>query len=124
MPAPFVVAVGSGYDVKRTVPLEAGLGLLEKAWFTVKANATQTDDEAIVKKSITTAATSSGQITNAGASGSGEFVFYLVNADTTKFVGGKRYQFDIWIKTTGRPDPRRADKGIIIAEASITRSFT
>jgi hypothetical protein len=76
------VVAGDDLDVRRTV-LNVPTGqTLTKAWLTFKTNRFNTDVNALLQKIITTAATSSGQITDAGASGTGVILFQLTNVET------------------------------------------
>ncbi len=111
--------VGSPLHIQRTIRISTVYGLVEKCWITVKENTTQTDPQALIKKTITTTATASGQITNAGNSGSAEFVFHLVRADTIKFKPRKSYLVDIWMKQAN-DEPAGVESGIIITQHAVT----
>lgn len=112
--------IGSPLDISRSIKLAATDGILEKCWFTCKENRTKGDDEALIKVSITTASTASGEITNAGASGTGEFIFHLLRADTLKFEFGKVYIFDIWVKTSLFTSAAGTETGVIIPHYAVT----
>ena len=74
-----------------------------KAWLTIKTSPSVADPGSL-QKTITTALTSSGQITADGSAGQGNgtatFNFLLTNAETTA-LGTLQYYYDISVKTAG-----------------------
>lgn len=72
---------------------------LAKMWFTVKTSLSDTWANAKIKKVIDPAGSADGQITDTGADGTGLGRFLLLPADTRSLVAGKRYIFDVQIKT-------------------------
>lgn len=111
--------VGEYKEILRPITRVPAGKVLEQAWFTVKKKATDPETEALMKKSITMAATSDGQITNSGASGTGSLYFILTTVDTTKLKPHIVYVFDLWVKLTGI-DPILAETGRLIAQSAIT----
>lgn len=116
-----IITMGSGsaISIRRSVPIIQGTGTADKCWLTIKSNITHSDAQAVVKKSITTTSSTSGQITDNGASGSAVFQFEINATDAIKLEGGKTYYFDIWLKTSLK-DPSRVDNGVVIVERAVT----
>lgn len=72
------------------------------AYLTVKMRDTYADADAVVAKSITTTATSSGEITDAlTTGGSIAFYFDMSKTDTAAFSAGIAYVYDIQVKLSG-----------------------
>ena len=115
------LVVGSDLWIRRPITgLPAGV-TLSQAWLTIKENSTQTDAQAIIQKSITSAATSQGQITDTGADTAGELLFYLIPLDTEKLDPCLIYEFDVKVKLS---DGRYStpEKGQITPVARITEA--
>lgn len=113
---------GDDLEIRRTVTeLPAAIAV---AWLTVKRHHRQQDDEAKLQKRITmTDVPGTGQIVEAGGSGTdGNLRFDLTQADTAD-LGSKRYVHDIQIKlATGKV--YTIEKGTIQLTADVTETTT
>jgi hypothetical protein len=89
---------GDAFSVRRAVPdLPAGRSLV-KAWFTVKRNKTDLDNDAILQLDITTALTSKGQITDATGMAVDALIFFVTAAQSVTIGALRRYYYDVQIK--------------------------
>lgn len=92
------VVVGDDVRVDVTITsVRTGL-TISKAWLTVKSNSSDTDVSSLVQADITTSATSKGQITNAGGSGTGTMYFVLANTATDDADEDFGYSYDVQLK--------------------------
>lgn len=115
------IMVGTNKTIARTVTDVPTTNVLNKAWLTVKDNYTRTDANATFQLSITTAATSAGQITDAGTSGTGNLQFLLTPSQTLLLTPKKQYVFDVKVKLVdGSLYP--AETGVIITLNRVTQS--
>ena len=88
---------GDSLIVQRTVRrIPSGL-TIAKAYMTVKTNEADVDGSALFQLSITSTSTSSGQITDTGADGTGTVRFTLSRTQTIALTPGTNYYFDIQI---------------------------
>lgn len=95
---------GNDLDIQRDVPGITVSDPLVLAWLTIKVRPTDTDVNAALQKSITTAqVVGVGQITQDGSesngNGTGSLYFQLTAADTTALGVLIRYYWDIQAKT-------------------------
>ena len=110
---------GDALAVERTIAgIPTGL-TLTTARLTIKAVATDLDAAAILQLTITSAVTSSGQITNTGSSGTGAVRFTLSGAQTVLLTPRREYAFDIQVNTSDGA-PYTPCKGTMIGEQQIT----
>jgi hypothetical protein len=102
-------AVGTDFNVERTVTdVPAGL-TLARAWFTLK-NSPADADPGVLQKVITPSANPGvGQITDTGADQTGKVVFEFTGAQTSTLVPGKRYYYDIQIELSNGTDSQFED---------------
>ena len=110
---------GDALAVERTIAgIPTGL-TLTTARFTIKAVATNLDAAATLQLTITSALTSSGQITNTGSSGTGAVRFTLSGAQTVLLTPEREYAFDIQVNTSDGA-PYTPCKGKMKGEREIT----
>lgn len=115
------ITIGTNKTIARTVTGIPTSNVLNKAWFTVKDNYTRTDASAVLQLVVTTALTSTGQITDAGTSGTGAIQFLLTPANTLLLTPKKQYVFDIKVKLVdGSLYP--AETGTIITISRVTQA--
>lgn len=113
--------VGDDLNVRATVTNVPNGDPLTKAWFTVKKREADEDADAVFQKVITTSSGASGQITDAGASGTGTALFVLGKSDTVLLTGERTYYFDVQVKTsTGLI--YTPIKGQMVGEKQVTRA--
>jgi hypothetical protein len=91
--------IGDDFTVEATITEVPAGDPLAKVWLSVKRREDDADAAAVFSKSVTTSSSSSGQITDTGADGSGVARFTLVPADTVLLIGEKIYYFDVQAKT-------------------------
>src|SRR3954468_10819484 len=91
---------GDDLDVRRSVTGVPSGQTLTKAWLTFKTNRFDTDGHALLQKIITSTPTTSGQITDAGASGTGTIVFQLTNVETLALPIDIDTPYDIKVLTS------------------------
>lgn len=114
--------VGDDLKVDRTITNIPTGDTIAKAWFTVKRSEAAADVDAIFQKSISTAyVQNQGQITNAGASGTGALFFELNAAATVLMTGDKAYYFDIQVKTVNGA-LYTPEKGTITGRKQVTQA--
>lgn len=96
------IVAGDARQLTRTVTDIPTNESATDAWLTIKEHPDDSDAAAIIQKAITTTnADGTGQITDAG-SGSPWLVtlrFDLTSADTALLTPGRRYHYDIQVKT-------------------------
>lgn len=122
------VVVGDDWDIDRVLgnaayPIPAGR-TVTKAWFTVKNNKSDADAAAVVGPiAITAAATSYGQITDAGSGSprTARVVFLVPKAETTSadVTAGKSYHYDIQAMLDNGT-VKTVDVGRLVAKAGVT----
>lgn len=90
------------------------------AYLTVKKRDTFADAAAVVQKSITTSATSSGQITDAVTTGGSIAMYFdLSKTETANFVAGIAYVYDVQVILSGG-EVHTMEKGTMTWVRSIT----
>jgi len=113
---------GDNLEVRRVITdLPAAIAT---AWFTVKQSERQDDDDALIKKEITTSDDPGvGQVEDAGGAGSsGDLRFDFV-PDDTESMGDLRWTYDIQLKlSTG--EIYTPEKGTITMDMDVTKSTT
>lgn len=112
---------GDDLSVERTVTGVPATTTLTNAWFTVKRKLTDADADAILQKIITSVSTSSGQIDDTGADGTGHVIFLLVPADTVLLTPLSEYHYDIQVKTSAGKI-YTPESGKIVAQIQVTKS--
>jgi hypothetical protein len=114
------LVVGDDYDVTREITGIPSGALLTDAWFTLKAFGAATTDAALIEKTISASASASqGQITDTGASGTGQLFFSLSATETALITPDQLYEYDIQVlSNTGKYSTR--EKGLLLAIAQIT----
>jgi hypothetical protein len=114
------LVVGDDYDVTREITGIPSGALLTDAWFTLKAFGAATTDTALIEKTISASASASqGQITDTGASGTGQLFFSLSATETALITPDQLYEYDIQVlSNTGKYSTR--EKGLLLAIAQIT----
>jgi len=91
----------SAYTLSRNETIETGKSVSE-AFFVIKNETWDSDDDAVLSKHITTVASPDGQITDDGAtSHHAVFYFKLEEADTELLSPYLPYQFGIKLKISG-----------------------
>ena len=90
---------GDSLDVIRTVTNVPAGETLTKAWLTVKKSNTDADP-GVLQKVITTTSGAAGQITNAGASGTGALLFTIASAETAALTTSG-LMYDVQVITSG-----------------------
>lgn len=117
------LVAGDDLDVKRTITdIPAGQTLV-KGWLTFKGNL-NTADPGLLQKVITaTPVVDVGQITDAGASGTGAVLFQLTKADTAALPIGKPTAYDIQVKTSAGKI-YTAERGTYLSLPGVTDATT
>ncbi len=117
------LVVEDDYDLETSILGVPSGAVLEEAWLTIKEDVSDDDADAILQKVITSISVSDvGQITDTGASGTGNVVFQLTAAETDTLVPGQIYYYDIQVKTDTNKHSTR-EKGILIPVGQITDSL-
>src|SRR5437870_3381028 len=89
------IVTGDDFTLARQVTgLPAGV-TVTKCWLTIKHNNTETDSQSLIQKIITGFASSAGQVTDSGASGTATLQFLLTPLDTIKLQPGVQHTFDL-----------------------------
>ncbi len=93
---------------------------LSKAWFTVKRARTDSDNDAVIQKTIIPSLTIEGQIDSVGSVSEDGHLAFLLTADDTRAIGvGTRYYYDVKVRSSsGRIDV--VDNGRIFSRPGIT----
>lgn len=91
------LVTGDDYDVDILVSDVPAGQTLTTAWFTVKNYDTDVDSNAVFQTSITTNATTTGQITTSGIYT--RCLFTLVPAQTRLLNRAGQYSYDVQVKT-------------------------
>lgn len=112
---------GDDFTIERTITAVPSGQTITNAWFTVKRTIDDADVLAIFQKTITSASTSSGQIDDTGADGTGHLYFTLLAADTVLLTPYSDYRYDIQIKLSGG-GISTPELGFITAFPQITRA--
>ena len=113
------VVAGDDLDVKRTVTAVPATQTLTKAWLTLKAKVTDADPGLLQKTILPGAVAGQGQITDTGASGTGQLLFQLTIADTLALPVGVDTRYDIKVLTSAGK-VYTVEQGIYLASARIT----
>jgi hypothetical protein len=88
---PLNLAINADKTYQVTVP-NIPIGLtVTKAWFAVKVNQTDSDDDAVVFKTITAVESSEGQIINSGTNGVAVVQFVILSTDTASMLTNTTY---------------------------------
>lgn len=118
------LVVGNALKVTRTITSVPASATLTKAWLTVKEHEDDDDAAAIFQKAITvTDVPGTGQITDAGGSGTGVVRFDLTKVDTKLLTPRLKYAYDIKVlASTG--DPYTGEKGILTTVGGVTDADT
>ena len=117
-----IEVLGDDFEVPRIIGnLPSGV-TLSKAYFTVKANESDLDADAIFQKTITSVLDNAqGQITDTGADGTGAYVFYLQAADTVLMTANVRYFYDIQLVLSNNR-LKTPEKGQVWGVAEVTKA--
>lgn len=94
------IAAGDDLDVTRTVTSVPATQTLTKAWLTIKTTITDADPGLAQKAITTTSVPGTGQITDAGSSGTGSLLFQLTGTDTLAIPTSAWLYYDIKVKTS------------------------
>lgn len=95
------IVIGDDRRIKRTYEDLPTGNIISQGWLTVKKKEKDSDAAALIQKSITTAATADGQITDADtAGGSIGMYFDLTDSETGSAKAGIDYVYDIQVKTS------------------------
>lgn len=115
-------AVGTDFDVIRSVTGVPAGRTLARAWLTVK-NAPADIDPGILQKVITPSAQAGvGQITDTGADGTGSVTFQFTGAQTSALITpGKRYVYDIQLELDDGTDSQ-FEEGVFRLHRRVTAS--
>jgi hypothetical protein len=114
---------GDDLDVRRTVTGVPAGQTLTKAWLTFKTNRFDTDVNALLQKTITSAPTSSGQITDTGGSGTGVILFQLTNVETLALPIGIDTPYEIKVLTSASK-VYTAEQGLYTSTRRITQAIS
>ena len=114
---------GDSYQLPRTVTITDILPeTLVKAWFTVKRRIVDSDDDAIIQKTITTVLSVDGQIDEGGtAIADGHMYFLLTATDTNAMAALNIYHYDIKVLSSAG-DAKVVESGRITSSASVTQA--
>lgn len=117
------IVAGDKYQVDHPITNVPAGQLLTKAWFTVKLTATE-DDPGVIQKILSmTNQPGVGQITDTGASGTGQVRVDLTKDDTKLLTPGVRYFFDIQVLTDAAdPGPTTTVLGRLQALQGVTEA--
>lgn len=88
--------IGDTYKLSRTIEQVPDGQLITDAYWTVKAEATDTDAEAMFKLHITTESSAAGQVTNYDDE-SAQLEFIVLPTDSSLMDGVETYLYDIHI---------------------------
>jgi hypothetical protein len=89
---------GDDFRITVSVPdIPAGRSIV-KAWFTGKSYPSLPDDDAELRKIVTTIDGADGFVSNTGSGGTGEVYFTFVPADTVGLRVNYPYLYDIQVK--------------------------
>lgn len=109
-------AVPATVDVTDILP-----DVLSKAWFTVKRRRVDTDEQAVIQKTITSSLTDQGQIDNVGATDVDGSLFFLLTPDDSNALDANiLYYYDIKVLSSGGA-PKILESGRVQAFESVTR---
>mgnify|MGYP001560372814 CR=1 FL=1 len=86
---------GDSLRIDRTVRGVPSGVTISKSYLTIKTNQTDIDASAVLQLSVTSTLTSSGQVTDTGADGTGAVRFTLSPANTLLLTPSTSYYFDI-----------------------------
>lgn len=114
---------GDDFTINRTVTVIPAGDTLAQAWLTLKADPdADLDGAAVLQKSITTALTPAGQITDTGAGDqTGAFHIEIANTDFANITPGRPYQYDIQLKSAlGKIGT--LESGSVVFRRDVTRS--
>lgn len=115
------VPVGDSRTIIRNVPgVPTGM-TITKAWFTIKENTSQLDNQALVFKEVTNVSSSAGQITNTGGSGTGAVKFIINPVDSGKLTPLDEYEYGIKVLLSDG-NAYTFEKGVWISQAAIIRT--
>lgn len=118
----FIRVLGDDFEVPRTITTLPNAVTFSKAYFTVKANESDADVDAIFQKTITPVLDNAeGQITDTGADGTGAYVFYLQAADTVLMTANVRYFYDIQLVLSNNR-LNTPEKGLVWGVAQVTKA--
>ncbi len=93
------------------------------AWFMVKSRFTDTDDEALISKTITNANTADqGWIEDVGTDGDGLIRFYLTQAETAILTPLSEYQYSIKL-SFDNDKVNTPERGVMIAEPAVKQGI-
>jgi proline racemase len=87
-----VIVAGDHKDITRTVKNVPSGAVLATGWLTIKEDEDDADVAAIIQKSITSSPSSSGQITDTGADGTGAATLSCIqNRSCTSYKGAIKF---------------------------------
>jgi len=97
---------------------------LTDAWFTVKENIDNVDDDAVLQKHITAIEVANvGHIEDTGSDGTGVVRFNVTKLQTVLFKPYVRYEWDVQVKTDlGKYNTPRNCRGYLIADPEVTKT--
>ncbi len=112
--APLVHDFGLGDDKTISRRVEGVVAALVSAKLLIKSQLSDADASAVVSKSITTALTSAGQITNTGSpTGVGQIQFELAQSDTALLASAKYYYISV---TDASGNAYTLERGVVSAQ--------
>lgn len=107
---------GDNLTLERTITLVSGSSI-SHAWFTVKRSYSDSDDDAIIQKAITTVTQSGIGVVD----DSDHFIIYVLPAETALLTPYSNYRYDMQVRlNTG--DISTQELGIITALPQVTQS--
>lgn len=86
--------VGDDLEIQRSIEVPQAIS---KAWFTVKSDSSDSDEDAILQKIITDALTTDGQIMDTGSGGTATISFTISGANS-RTIGTSVRKYDIQVK--------------------------
>lgn len=107
---------GNNFKIPRTVNNIPDGETVDKAWFTIKARASQLDVDAAMQKEITPA---SG-VTNSSPVGSVDLEFDISGSDWDNVLPDKLYRYDIQILTDS--GVYTVERGTFLAKSRMTQA--
>lgn len=114
---------GDDFSVERTINVIPAGDTLAQAWLTVKTDPdADADGAAVLQKSITTALTAAGQITDTGAGDQiGALHIEIASTDYANITPGHVYQYDIQLKSAAGKIGT-LERGTVAFQRDVTRS--
>jgi|SwirhirootsSR3_FD_contig_41_13080324_length_1798_multi_3_in_0_out_0_3 hypothetical protein len=111
-------------EIERTISSIPDGITIDTAWFMVKRKFTDSDDAALISKTISPSNTADvGWIEDIGTDGEGLIRFYLTQAETALLTPFSEYQYSIKL-LLNNDKVNTPERGVMIAEPAVKRGNT